>query len=336
MGREFAALLLERQAAGVQVNLIYDSFGTIETPTEFFDQLRQGGIELVEFNPVNPLSPKSRSLRFNHRGHRKLLVVDGHTAFVGGINISEVYSSGSFMSRTRKPSARPAGWRDTHLRIDGPVVAEFQRLFIETWRAQKGRPLAQRDYFPEIPTYGDETVRAIGSTPDDDLSVIYLTLLAAVQHAEHSIYLTVAYFAPDEQFLDALVAAAARGVDVQLIMPSTSDVWPIFHVGRSYYEPLLAGGVRIFERRGSVMHAKTAVIDGVWSTVGSSNIDWRSFLYNDELNAVILGRDFAAQMETMFRADLAHSDEVELAQWRDRPLPVRLTEWSARLIERGL
>ena len=119
-------------------------------------------------------------------------------------------------------------------------------------------------------------------------------------------------------------------------MPSTSDVWPIFHVGRSYYEQLLEGGVRIYERRGSVMHAKTAVIDGVWSTVGSSNIDWRSFLYNDELNAVILGRDFAAQMETMFRADLAHSDEVELAQWRTRPLPLRVTEWSARLIERGL
>ncbi len=336
VGTEFANLLLERQAEGVQVNLIYDSFATIVTPTEFFDRLRDGGIRLVEFNPINPLSPKSRSWKFNHRGHRKLLVVDGATAFVGGINISEVYSSGSFVSRTRKPSARPAGWRDTHLQISGPVVAEFQRLFHETWIEQEGPPLEGRAYFPDLRPHGDEIVRAIGSTPDDERSVIYLTLLAAIQSAEHSVYLTIAYFAPDSQFLDALKGAAERGVDVKLIMPAKSDIWPIFHVGRSYYEELLEAGVAVYERRGSVMHAKTAVIDGVWSTVGSSNIDWRSFLYNDELNAVILGREFAGEMEAMFEDDLSHSDRIALAQWRERPLPLRFMEWSAKLIERGL
>lgn len=336
VGREFADLLLERQADGIQVNLIYDSFATIDTPIEFFDRLRAGGIQLVEFNPINPLSPKSQSLKFNHRGHRKLLVVDGATAFVGGINISEVYSSGSFISRSRKPSARPAGWRDTHLQISGPVVTEFQKLFHETWADQDGAPLADRDYFPELRAQGDETVRAIGSTPDDEHSVIYLTLLAAIQSAERSVHLTIAYFAPDDQFLDALKGAAERGVDVKLIMPAMSDSWAIFHVGRSYYGELLEAGVEIYERRGSVMHAKTAVIDGVWSTVGSSNIDWRSFLYNDELNAVILGREFAGEMEAMFMDDLSHSDQIALAQWRERPLPLRMMEWSAKLVERGL
>ncbi len=336
VGREFADQLLQRQADGVQVNLMYDSFTSLTTPAEFFDRLRDGGIQLVEFNPINPLSPKSRSLEFNHRGHRKLLIVDGATAFVGGINISEVYSSGSFVSRTRKPSARPAGWRDTHLQISGPVVEEFQKLFHETWADQNGPPLTDRAYFPELRARGDETVRAIGSTPDDERSVIYLTLLAAIQSAEHSVYLTIAYFAPDAQFLDALKGAAKRGVDVKLIMPANTDSWPIFHVGRSYYEELLEAGVKIYERRGSVMHAKTAVIDGVWSTVGSSNIDWRSFLYNDELNAVILGREFAGEMEAMFVDDITHSDRIALAQWRERPFPLRAMEWSAKLIERGL
>lgn len=336
VGRRFAELLAERAADGVTVNVIYDSFGTLETPTRFFDRLREAGIRLVEFNPVNPLAPRARTLRVNHRGHRKLLVVDGSVAFVGGINISADYASGSFVSRVRRPGAERAGWRDTHLRIQGPAVAEFQQLFLDTWASQGGAPLDATRYVREVPVAGDETVRAIGSTPDDERSVIYLTLLAAIQHAEESIHMTIAYFAPDAQFLDALVAAAERGVDVKLIMPAKSDVWPIFHVGRSYYETLLVGGVEIFERRGSVMHAKTAVIDGVWSTVGSSNIDWRSFLYNDELNAVVLGRDFAAQMETMFHADLAHSDRVELDQWRERPFSLRSLEWAARLVERGL
>ena len=336
IGRQFAQLLAERAADGVAVNLIYDSFGALETPAGFFERLRAQGVRVVEFNPLNPLSPQAATLRVNHRGHRKLLVVDGRTAFVGGINISADYASGSFAMRFGRPPAEPVGWRDTHLRIDGPAVAEFQRLFLETWRAQGGPPLEDAGYVRDVPPVGDATVRAIGSTPDDDQSVIYLTLLATIQHAESSVYLTIAYFAPDAQLLDALVDAAGRGVDVKLIMPAVSDAWPIFHVGRSYYEVLLEGGVEIYERRGSVMHAKTAVIDGVWSTVGSSNLDWRSFLYNDELNAVVLGRDFAEQMEAMFRSDLMQSDRVELAQWRDRPLTLRGVELAARLIERGL
>lgn len=334
-GHQFSDLLLERAAAGVQVNVIYDSVGGILTPATFFDRLREGGIQVLEFNPVNPLTGNKKSWRLNNRDHRRQLVIDGRIAFTGGINISDTYSSAPSGKRTRKkrdqaPDAG-AGWRDTHIRIEGPVVAEFQKLFMDTWARQKGPPLAAKNYFPKLKAQGDEIVRAIGSTPDDRDSLIYLTLMSAISHAEQQVHLTIAYFAPDPQLLKALTDAARRGVDVVLVLPSYSDSWPIFHLGRSNYARLLRGGVKIYERRGAVMHAKTACIDGVWSTIGSTNLDWRSFLHNDEINAVILGRAFAAQMETMFASDLAESDAIALDQWRHRSLLLRLKERMARI-----
>lgn len=338
VGKRFADALISRSKAGVQVNLIYDSVGSLFTPSEYFDRLRDAGVRVVEFNPVNPWAARARRWRLAHRDHRKLLIVDGRTAFVGGINISEVYSSGSVVSkkRGRGKAATPAGWRDTHLMIQGPVVAEFQRLFFETWSRQDGPPIDGGDYFPKLDQRGDDHVRAIGSTPRDRDSALHLTLLAAIRSAAERVWLTVAYFAPDEPLLDALVAAAGRGVDVRMLMPCKTDAWPVFHCGRSYYEPLLAGGVRIFERQGPILHAKTAVVDGVWSTVGSSNLDWRSKLYNDELNAVVLGTDFGERMEAVFVDDIGSSREITLAQWRVRPWPVKALEWSARLLERAL
>jgi cardiolipin synthase len=336
-GVRFADLLLERQAAGVQVNVIYDSVGGIGTPKEFFDRLRAGGVAVLEFNPVNPLARLEKGWRLNQRDHRKQLIVDGRVVFTGGINISSTYASaprgksGGSGGSSGSSGSKTVGWRDTHVRIEGPVVAEFQKLFMETWQRQKGEPLAQKNYFPEVPPAGKEIVRAIGSTPDDEASLIYLTLMSAIAHAEREVHITMAYFAPDEQLLQALVDAVGRGVDVTLILPSYSDSTPIFHLGRSYYTTLLRGGVRIFERRGAIMHAKTACIDGVWSTIGSTNLDMRSFLHNDEINAVMLSREFAARMEAMFDADLAESDEVTLEQWKRRPLGLRIKERLARL-----
>jgi cardiolipin synthase len=293
----------------------------------------------VEFNPVNPVVARARRWRVSHRDHRKLLVVDGKVAFLGGINISEVYSSGSFMSkrrRRRRPASTPAGWRDTHLRIEGPVVAEFQKLFLETWSAQDGPEIDGGDYLPVQAAAGDAYVRAIGTTPRDRGSTFHLTMLSALHHAQARAWFTVAYFAPDGALFDALTGAAMRGADVRMIMPCRTDSWPIFHCGRSYYEALLEAGVRIYERQGSIMHAKTAVIDGVWSTVGSSNLDWRSMYHNDELNAVVLGAEFGQGMEDMFSADLEESKEITLAQWRVRPLPSKALEWAARAFERSL
>ena len=333
IGQKFADLLLEKQAAGVVVNVLYDSVGSLATPAEFFQRLRDGGIQVVEFNPVNPLAPHAKTWLVNNRDHRKLLIVDGRIAFVGGINISNAYSRGSFIRKAKKKMNNTLGWRDTHVQLDGPVVAEFQKLFMATWNSQHGAALPQAPYFPVLSKQGDEVVRAIGSTYDAEGSPFYLTLLSAIAHAERQVYLTNAYFVPDPKLVQVLIEAAQRGVDVRLILPSQSDSWIVFNAGRSHYTELLKGGVRLFERRGSVLHAKTGCIDGVWSTVGSTNLDWRSFLHNDEINAVILGAHFGTQMDDAFAKDQALSDEITLARWERRSPIQRLQEWAARLPE---
>ena len=336
VGRQFADLLLEQQARGVQVNVIYDSFGGLSTPKSFFDRLTDGGIAVLEFNPINPLAGNAL-WQPNNRDHRKLLVVDGRIAFLGGINISSVYSSGSIARRSSKTAAGNAAiWRDTDLRIEGPVVGELQKLFMETWEKQRGKPLAPKDYFPVLSAAGKDIVRAIGSTPDDPYSLIYLTLISAIGNAERQVYLTHAYFVPDPQLLKSLTAAAARGVDVKLILPSHTDSDMVFHAGRAHYSSLLQAGVNIYERRGTLLHSKTALIDGVWSCVGSTNLDWRSFLDNDEVNAVVLGREFAQQMQAMFESDLAAADAIDPEEWERRSLLLRLKEWLAILWQRLL
>src|SRR3990172_7536503 len=212
IGQQFADLLLEQQGRGVQVNVIYDSVGAFNTPKAFFERLTAGGIQILEFNPINPLKVKKQWL-INNRDHRKLLVIDGRTAFIGGINISNVYSSGSVVRRAGKPAANTVAWRDTQVQIEGPVVGKLQKLFMNTWEKQHGKPLAPKEYFPALKAQGNEIVRAIGSTPDDPYSLIYLTLISAIGNAEKHVYLTNAYFVPDPQLLKSLIDAAGRGGD---------------------------------------------------------------------------------------------------------------------------
>ena len=330
IGDKLADLLIAKRSQGVAINIIYDSVGSASTPTAFFERLKSNQINVCEFNPVNPL--KGRRWRINNRDHRKVLIVDGGTAFTGGINISGVYSAGSFGSRKKKPDTT-SQWRDTHVQIDGPAVAEFQRLFLDTWMKQCGTPLRQRNFFPALAAKGEKLVRVIASSPDDPLNLTYVALLSAIAHAEKSFYLTVAYFVPDPQTIEALQAAARRGVDVKLILPGFSDFAAVFHAGRSHYSDLLRAGVKIFEHREAMLHAKTAVVDGVWSTIGSTNLDWRSFLHNNEANAVILGEDFAAEMQRMFERDLADATPIDLARWEARGPMTKLKEWGARCWE---
>jgi cardiolipin synthase A/B len=349
VGRTFADELIAKQKQGVQVNIIYDSVGSMGTERAFFDRLGEAGVAVLEFNPVNPLQARE-GWNVNQRDHRKLLVVDGRVAFLGGINISSVYSSrpgssGGSLSGSSRPAraAGPAGddtpsakelpWRDTQLQLEGPVVADLQKLFFETWEKQKGEPVPPRNYFPPPTKRGNEVVRAIGSAPDEPFSLIYATLISAIRSAETEVWIANAYFVPDPQLLEALKEAAARGVDVRLLLPSKTDFWLVLHAGRRSYDELLEAGVRIHERRDALLHSKTAVIDGVWSTVGSTNLDWRSFLHNQELNAVVLGQDFGAQMRAVFKRDLAQSEEVMLAEWRRRGVDARLKELLGRIWE---
>jgi cardiolipin synthase len=336
VGQRLADLLVKKRRQGVAVNLIYDSVGSIGTPPEYFDRLREAGVRVLAFNPVNPLeSPKI--WRINNRNHRKIVVVDGKTAFTGGINISDVYSSGSSVGSARRGSkrkdAKRPGWRDTQIQIDGPAAAEFQKLFLQSWEEGKGEPLPPSNYFPKLSQQGKHLVRVIGSSPDKPIPTIYVTLLSAITNAQTSVHITMAYFVPDRQTMDALLGAARRGVDVKMILPSYSDFWAVFHAGRAQYEELLKSGVHIYERQDALLHSKTIVIDDVWSTVGSSNLDWRSFLHNYEANATILGWEFGKEMEAMFARDLSNSERITLDEWKRRPVAARVKEWAAKIWE---
>jgi len=326
-GREFSDLMLKKQAEGVQVNLIYDSVGSFTNPASFFQRLREGGVQVVEFNPINPLMGHWNWL-LAHPDHRKILIVDGKIAITGGINISSVYSS--------KPSGRhgdkgfPMPWRDTDVQIEGPAVAEFQKFFLDTWSKQNGPELAG-NYYPRLNEKGNALVRVVGSTPGSDNRITFIVYVAAITYAEHSIHLTNAYFIPDDQILKAFKDAAQRGVDVKIILPGTTDSTLALYAARYNYSELLETGVKIYERRNALLHAKTAVIDGVWSTVGSTNLDYWSLLSDDEVNAVILSREFAVEMEKSFAKDLAESHEIRWEEWKERPLFSKLREWFAHL-----
>lgn len=333
VGRRFAAALIDKQKKGVQVNFIYDSVGSGDTPKEFFKSLMDSGINVLEFNPLNPLMLRKKWEV--GRDHRKLLVVDGQIAFVGGVNISSVYSSGSF-TRSKPRTKDTPPWRDTHLRIEGPVVREFQKLFLATWEKQKGEPLALKSFFPKIGSRGNEMVRAIGSSPDESYNPIYVTLLSAINSAETYAYVTSAYFVPDPRLLAALKGAAQRDVDVRLLLPDKTDSNMAFYASHSYYDELLSAGVKIYERKDALLHAKTALIDGVWSTIGSTNLDWLSLEYNQEINAIIVGQEFGTQMRVMFEKDIESSRLVTREKWRQRSIGVRLKEFGARLWARWI
>lgn len=334
-GPRLSELLIERRKAGVSVRIIYDSVGSLATPAPLFEQLRAHGIALCEFNPVNPLRARL-GWRLNHRDHRKIVIVDGRVAYTGGINFHSVYRSGSAMQRRKMMPAVDEGWRDTHVELRGPAVHELQTLFLQTWDKQSCGEAPARAFFPALENHGTQTTQSVaivGSSPDGMLSRMYLLLAAAITYARESVWLTAAYFAPDPNTIHALKAAAQRGVDVRLLLPGFTDSALAFHAGRSHYDELLLAGVRIFERRDALLHAKTAVVDGVWSTIGSSNVDWRSFCHNDEVNALFLGSNFGVQMRRVFEDDLAHAHEVTLNAWRQRGNGMRLREWLARRID---
>jgi cardiolipin synthase len=334
-GEKFASALLKRRRAGVEINVIYDSWGSSEAPPDYFDRMRQGGIHVVEYNPIDPTSIVDASA--NDRDHRKLLLIDGKIAFTGGVNISEVYKLKMRLKRyfhvdENDVDINKLPWRDTQVRIEGPVVTEFETVFMQTWKHQKGPPIPNPPPAPPNPR-GTMQVQAIDGTPGLGRYTIYRSLMVAITLAHKSIHMTTGFFVPPPDLADALQKAARRGVDVTLILPgeSTSDF--AVQAGRAYYEDLMESGVKIYERQDAILHAKTAVIDNVWSTVGSSNLDWRSILFNNECNAVILGDVFGQQMEGVFRDDMTQSQWIDPEKWRQRPFLEMLDEWKARVVE---
>lgn len=345
-------LLVQKAQQGVAINILYDSFGSASTPDSFFDKLKAAGITMLSFNPVNPFKARG-AWRPNQRDHRKMLVIDGRVGIIGGINLSTTYMA-SGPSRLGKSGAGGGGkrkakdgaseqekataktadyWRDIDLKIEGPVVAQLQTLFLEHWAAQKGPSLNDSEFFPQIAPAGDEVIRIIGSTPEHDVPRYYVTLLSAIRNADKNIYVVAAYFVPTRDERRDLTAAAKRGVDVRLLLPAKSDSGMAVAAQRSRYGAFFEAGVKIYEVTDYILHSKMVSVDGVWTVIGSSNLDQRSVIYNDEVDGVVLGKDTAEQMERLFHEDLSHARSVDPETWARRGLGERLKEFFARIIE---
>lgn len=355
LGTRYAEVLQQRARAGVKVRLMLDGLGASGAGDEYRDSLRQAGVELREFNSINPFK-NPRVWRMTRRSHRKTLIVDGRVAFTGGVNITDEYRRSPDDPTPAVGSER--GWRDTQMMIEGPAVAEFQQMFLMYW-ARLGA-LRDEDGCYRAEPVPDAQARVCAITDQGEDFVdhlitdappahlmqlrpkyrveprIYHAYLSAIRLARERIWITQAYFAPNGRLIRALAAAARRGVDVRLLLPGSSDVPLVRYAGRRRYARLLRAGVRIWEYQQAMLHAKTAAIDGVWATVGSSNLDYRSLFHNDEANAFIVDATFAHELERVFEHDLRHAIEIQRAQWKRRGWFDRLMELFAGSIKRLL
>jgi cardiolipin synthase A/B len=331
-GRSLVDLLVEKLGRGVQVAISYDGAGSQDTDDALFDRLRQAGAALLEFRPLNPLRRRFNPLKLNDRDHRKLLVADQRIAFLGGVNMSRVYEN----PRSAGPAAntKKAFWYDAAVRIEGPPVAEVQKLFFHSWQRQGGDKLPQGNDFPRLPEAGKEIVRTDGSAPRERRQLYFESLKAAVTAARSHILLATGYFVPTHRQWRLLADAAQRGVTVDLLLAGHSDLPSCTHAARALYGRLLKRGVRIHELRDGVLHAKVATIDGVWTAIGSSNLDRRSFVYNNEVDAIVLGRATAGDVEAMLCDWIARAEPITRAGWESRSLHEHAGELLARLWSR--
>jgi cardiolipin synthase len=336
-GEQLSGLLIALRRQGLQINVIYDGIGSLSTPRELFERLRAAGIQVRPFNPIHR-SPFS----INDRDHRKILIADGQTAIIGGVNLSVDYESGGSGGGSAPDAGQPATalphepWHDVDLQIDGPAVHQLKQLFEGHWLAQGGVAAELMPESDALETRGDEVVRIIGSEGGRLSPRYYATLISAIRSATSHIWVTAAYFVPTHQEKRALERAARAGIDVRLLLPSHSDSAAALAAQQSHYSDLLEVGVKIYERADGILHSKTVVVDGVWSIVGSSNFDHRSVLFNDEVDAVVISAVTGAQLEQYFQHDLQHAAVVDLATWKKRPLSRQLREHFWRLWEQLL
>jgi cardiolipin synthase len=324
IARDVATALAERCRAGVTAHVLLDGVGTLQMPREYVELMEQGGCQVVSFRPVGPLG----IARVNNRNHRRILVVDGRIGFTGGSGISD-----KWMGNGRVADH----WRDTDIQVEGPAVEYLQGAFAENWVEATGAVLGGVDYFPRpIESKGRTQVQVIRSGPRGGSYAMYTTFLLALSSARRSIKITNPYVLLDEMMTDTLVQAARRGVHVSFLVPGISDHPLVRHAGRRQFGRLLEAGIEIHEYTAALLHAKTMVIDGLWATVGSTNLDHRSFKLNDELNVVAYDANVARQLEKVFQDDLRYSTQIDLESWRNRSVRGRLFELLAIPIEGGL
>ena len=311
-GREFSKRLIAKAKSGVRVRLIFDSIGSLDIDPVFVNQMRNAGVQFLEYHPLAPWRPR---WSWWLRDHRKALIVDGKIAFTGGVNICDDHAP---------LDQGGSDWHDMHARLEGPAAHELDRLFRALWFKETGRWFA----IPETagPANGPSKVWVVANQELLYRYRIRAAYLDALKAAKREVVIANAYFVPDIRTRLALAAAARRGVSVKVLLPGKSDVQSAWYAGRYQYEYLLERGVRLYEWQGPVLHAKCAVVDGEWSTVGSYNMDHRSLLSNLEVNFNVLDPGFASKLSEQLHADIAKSPEIQLEAWRRRPYPEKFVE----------
>lgn len=322
-GKSVIEILIEKAKQGVKVRFIYDDFGSPGIKKNIERRMRDAGIEV---HPFHKITFYLLANRLNYRNHRKIAIIDGHTAFTGGINVSDKYVN-------KEIPGKKLYWRDTHLMIKGPAVYYLQYLFITDWNFCCSRPLvADASYFGEAEGITDNCfVQIAASGPDSPLPSVLYSILQAIYLAKEEILITTPYFIPGDSLLDALCVSALSGLKVILLVPGISDSKFVNAASKSYYSTLLDAGVEIYLYQKGFVHAKTMITDGRLSIVGTANMDYRSFELNFEVNAVVYDADFAKQMRDMFYADLKDAEKINKEKWLSRSKLKQLPEKVARL-----
>ncbi|MBT8421650.1 MAG: cardiolipin synthase B [Gammaproteobacteria bacterium] len=328
--RELAQCLVLKAGEHIPVYLQIDAFGSLETDDSLFETLREAGVVVQVFNELSRFEASS-GRTINSRNHRKILVVDSREAFTGGINVSGRYGESSNAPQTE--NSVESGWRDTHMWLKGYAAKQLAETFETSWDGDNAPSLSRVIAAAKVTDAQHRVAirHAVGG--NDNWSDIRKFYLIAIRNARTKIWITQAYFAPDKVFVRDLCDASKRGIDVRIILPGYSDIDIVVASSRARYGRLLKAGARLFEMRGSVLHAKTAVIDSAWSTVGSSNLDYRSFLHNFETNAFVVGSEFARALEQQFLQDQERADEIDAKRWAKRPCLMMFKEFVATLLD---
>jgi cardiolipin synthase len=324
IGEQFTAALCERARAGVKTHVLLDWLGSDKVDETFLVSMREAGVQVERFRPLRWYNLD----RMNNRSHRRLLVVDGKVGFTGGVGVADEWT-GNAQDEDH--------WRDSQFKVEGPVVGEMQAAFLINWMKTRPELLHGEDYFPAIAPVGNSTAQLVTSSADDSDENARLMYMLAITSAERSVRIANAYFVPDELAVKTLVAAAKRGVKVEILVPgSTTDVPLTRRASRALWEPLLTAGIEISEYQPTMFHAKVMVVDDLFVSVGSTNFDDRSFRLNDEANLNVLDAGLAATETAAFNADLQRAKRVGIEAWRSRPLAERLMEHASAALKTQL
>jgi cardiolipin synthase len=320
VGKAFAEVLSERARAGVKVHVLIDGVGSGKIEHAYIEEMEAAGVEVRRYNP-----PRFYTLdRLNNRTHRKIVVIDGRIAFTGGVGIADQWLGNAEDS---------AHWRDTHFRLEGPAVAHMQAAFMDNWTEVTGVVLHGTDYFPPLTQTGTQAAQVFWSSPTSGSQSMHLMYLLSLAAARKSILLSMAYFVPDEVTVQMLVAAVKRGVAVRMIVPGPHiDATVVQRASRARWGPLLLAGAEIYEYQPTMFHCKVMVVDEVWTSVGSTNFDNRSFALNDEANLNIYDRDFAMRQARIFEDDVKRARRITFEDWNNRPWTEKLGELAASII----